>query len=396
VAIQSEKLGLIDINEMTVLIVDDIITMCRSVHRMMITIGYGKNFFYAHNGEEAFRILEKEPIDLILMDYNMPKMSGGEALSQIRHDRILRDMPVIMITAQAYQDYVAEAAESYVDALILKPLNVKILEQKVAHVVEQANNPPPLVAHLKRATAFEDEGDLDAAIDEAKKAMELDPDSTRAIRELGCFYFKKNAFKEAEQWLLKAAEMNYLDVIAFHYLGELYLNLEDIDKAQHYFGKAMQISPRHLDRGIKFGKALVQREMVPRAVKVFKDAIKLSGDSLELREEIADFCIENEAYEYGASLLESIIDEQPKRTDLLFKLGKALTAAGDAHSALPYLVDAENADQENPDIKIHLAKNYLSIDKPIWAENALKRLLKIEPGYEEAIELMRECVKAKA
>jgi len=395
VAIQSEKPDLIDLKNMTVMIVDDIITMCRSVHRMMRTIGYGKDFFYAHNGEEAFRILDKEPIELILMDYNMPKMSGGEALSQIRHDRILRDMPVIMITAQAYQDYVAEAAESYVDALILKPLNIKILEQKVAQVVKQANNPPPVVAHLKRAMAFEDEGDLDAAINEAKRAMELDPDSTRAIRELGCFYFKKKAFKEAEEWLLKAAEMNYLDVIAFHYLGELYLILGDIDKAQHYFGKAMQISPRHLDRGIKFGKALVQREMISRAIDVFNDAIKLSGDSIELREEIANFCIENETNKYAASLLVAIIDEQPQRTDLFFTLGKTLADAGDAHGALPYLVDAENADLENLDIKIHLAKSYLSIDKPIWAENALKRLLKIEPGYEEAMELMRECAKAK-
>lgn len=393
--IQSGKSDLIDINEMNVLIVDDIITMCRSVHRMMLTIGYGKNFFYAHNGEEAFRILNKEPIDLLLMDYNMPKMSGGEALSQLRQDRILRDMPVIMITAQAYQDYVAEAAESYVDALILKPLNVKILEQKVTQVVEQANNPPPVVAHLKRAMDFEDEGDLDMAIEETKKAMELDPDSTRAIRELGCFYFKKGAFEKAEQWLLKAAEMNYLDVIAFHYLGELYLNLEDIDKAQHYFGKAMQISPRHLGRGIKFGKALVQKDMIPRAVKVFNDAIKLSGESMELREEIADFCIENEAYKYAGSLLEAIVGEQPQRTDLFFKLGKTLEAAGDANSALPYLVDAEDADPENPDIKIHLAKNYLAIDKPIWAENALKRLLKIEPGHEEATKLMRECAKAR-
>ena len=120
---------------MTVLIVDDIITMCKSIHRMMKTIGYGDKFFYAHNGKEALRILSKDPIDLVLMDYNMPEMAGGETLSTIRRDRLLRDIPVIMITAQAYKDYVAEAAESYVDALILKPLTIKILETKVAYVV---------------------------------------------------------------------------------------------------------------------------------------------------------------------------------------------------------------------------------------------------------------------
>jgi len=52
---------MIDLKEMTVLIVDDIITMCKSIHRMMKTIGYGDQFFYAHNGREALRIQRKEP-----------------------------------------------------------------------------------------------------------------------------------------------------------------------------------------------------------------------------------------------------------------------------------------------------------------------------------------------
>lgn len=48
-----------------------------------------------------------------------------------------------MLTAEAYQDYVAEAAESGIDAYILKPLTIKILKEKISIVVEKANNPPP-------------------------------------------------------------------------------------------------------------------------------------------------------------------------------------------------------------------------------------------------------------
>ena len=113
---------MIDINEMTVLIVDDMVSMCKSIHSMMRVIGYGRNVLFAYNGKEALNILQKEPIDLVLLDYNMPVMSGGEVISHIREDRNLRDLPVIMVTAQAYQDYVAEAAESVIDAYILKPL----------------------------------------------------------------------------------------------------------------------------------------------------------------------------------------------------------------------------------------------------------------------------------
>jgi len=122
---------MIDIHEMTVLIVDDIITMCKSIHRMIRVIGYGRTFLYAHNGKEALDTLHKEPIDLVLLDYNMPGMSGAEVLDYIREDRNLRDIPVIMVTGQAYQDYVAEAAESVIDAYILKPLSIKLLEDKM-------------------------------------------------------------------------------------------------------------------------------------------------------------------------------------------------------------------------------------------------------------------------
>ncbi|MEE8430642.1 MAG: response regulator [Candidatus Desulfatibia sp.] len=384
---------MIDLNEMTVLIVDDIITMCKSIHRMMKTIGYGDQFFYAYNGREALRIMRKEPIELVLMDYNMPEMQGGEALGIIREDRILRDIPVIMITAQAYADYVAEAAESYVDALILKPLTIKLLENKVADAVAKANNPPPIVAHLKRARDFEDEGELDMAIQEALLAMELDPDSSRAIRELGHFHLKKDDLKEAEKWLLQAARMNEMDVIAFHNLGELYLKQDEIDKAHHYFEKAMEISPRHLDRGISFGKTLIQRKMIPRAIKVFTQAFKFSKAPLELQEEIADFCLESGAGEYAASLIEGLISRLPQRTDLFFKLGKAWESLGDVKKALPYLVEAEKNDAEDLEVKLHLARNYLTLGKPIWAERALKRLLKIDADHKEAQELLKTCLK---
>jgi len=209
---------------------------------------------------------------------------------------------------------------------------------------------------------------------------------------MGYYCFKNNDLKEAERWLLKAAEMNYMDVFAFHYLGELYLKLNDIEKAQQYFEKAMKISPRHLTRGIHFGKTLVQRKMITRAIQVFDEVLKLAGSTLELREEIADFCIEAGVSGYAAKLLESIIREEPDRTDLFFKLGKALESSGDIKKAVTYLVKGGGIDKENIEIKIHLAKDYLTLGKPIFAEKALKKILKINPNHKVAKELLRKCV----
>ncbi len=371
---------MIDIHEMTVLLADDMVNMTKSIHNMMKVIKYGRNFLFAHTGKEALDIVRRESVDLLFLDYNMPEMPGAEVLRVIRDDRNLRDLSVIMVTAEAYTDFVAEVGESEVDAYILKPVTIKLLQDKVSSVVEKANNPPPMVYHLKRARDFEEKGEIDAAIMEAEKAMEANPNVTRPIRELGYFYFKKNDLKEAEKWLLKAAKMNYLDVFAFHYLGEIYLKLNDIDKASHYFEKAMKISPRQIRRGVDFGKILVQRKMAKRAIHVFNKVLDLHGSSLELREDIADFCIEEGGVdEYAVKLLESIVKELPDRSDLFFKLGKTMERLGNINKAVTYLINASEIDKQNVDIKISLAKNYLTLGKPILAEKPLKDTLKIEP-----------------
>lgn len=382
---------MIDKHEMAVLVVDDIITMCKSIHNMIRVLGYGRNVFYANDGREALRVLEKESIDLILMDFNMPGMTGGETLSSIRENRSLKHIPVIMVTAEAYKEFVAEAAESEADAYILKPLTIKLLDDKISSVIDKTNNPPPMILHLKKAMGHEDDGDIDAAIEEAKLAMDADPKSSRPVRELGYYYLKRDDLVEAEKWLLKAADMNHMDVFAFHHLGALYLEENNMEMAQKYFEKAMDISPRHVSRGLHFGRILIQRNMVKRAITVFNKVFSLARNTVEMKEDTADFCIEHEVYEYAAVLLESLIRKQPDREDLLFQMGKSMEKLDEAKKALTYLVRAEKIDKEDICIKIHLARNYLTIEKPILAEKALKKILKIDPDHEEAKELYRQC-----
>ncbi|GAJ01886.1 unnamed protein product [marine sediment metagenome] len=189
---------------------------------------------------------------------------------------------------------------------------------------------------------YEDNGDIDAAIREAKLAVGANPDSSKPVRELGYYFFKKDDLEEAEKWLVKATEMNHLDVFAFHYLGTIYIKKNDIEKAEYCLDKAMEISPRHIDRGIDFAKILIQRKMFAKAAKVFDKIINFSGRDSELQEEIANFCIEKKVNEYAAKLqeeianfciekkvneyaaklLKSLVERYPERSDLLFNLGK--------------------------------------------------------------------------
>ena len=383
---------MIDLQEMNVLLVDDMPSMTKFIHKMMRNLGFGKEFFVANSGREAMAVLASEKVDIVLLDYNMPDMSGNEVLSRIREDRDLRDIPVVMVTAEAYSDFVAEIGESEVDAYILKPITVQVLEEKLKQAVDKINNPSPMDYHLKRARSFEDMGDYESAIMEVNLAMEANPNVTKPIRELGYIHYINNNLEEAKKWFKKAAGLNKLDVFSCHYLGQIYLQQDDIEKALHYLDRAMKISPRHLERGIDFAKTLVRLGKKKKAIDVFNRALELSGSTPDLKESITDYCIENGLIEYSVKLLEGLIYEQPKRADLLFKLGKQLEKINEISRAVTHLMRASQLDKENPDIRIHLAKNYLALKKPMLAERPLKEVIEIQPDNEVAKELLRQCI----
>ncbi|MBF0120731.1 MAG: response regulator [Desulfobacterales bacterium] len=380
---------MIDLIEMSVLIVDDMESMCKSIRSMLKILKYGKNFTYAFNGLEGWKVLQKQNFDLAIIDWNMPTMTGIELLSLVREDARLRDMPVIMVTAEANREIVAQAAESDIDAYLLKPLTVKSLGDKIVNVIEKANNPPPMLIHLRQARELDESGNLDASIEETKLAMKAEPLSSRPVRELGRRYFKKGNLENSEKCFLKAIKMNKLDVFSYHYLGDLYLRINELDKAEKCLDKAMAISPRHVERGSNFAKILVQKGKVDRAVVVFEKILQIAENPPSMQEEIAKFCFDNNIYDYSARLFELILKKSPMRYDLLFKLAVAKEQLGEHADALNQFLKLEKKDKENVELKMHIAKIFISLNKTINAEITLNGILKLDPANQEAKQLLK-------
>ena len=87
-----------------ILVVDDFPTMRRIIKTLLKQNGYS-NFSEAEDGELALKVLKKEgPFDLIVSDWNMPKMTGIELLKTVRADPELKDTPFLMVTAEADKD----------------------------------------------------------------------------------------------------------------------------------------------------------------------------------------------------------------------------------------------------------------------------------------------------
>ncbi len=119
----------IDYN-MKILIVDDFATMRRIVKNILTQLGF-KNFIEADDGSVAWEILQKEPVDFIVSDWNMPKMTGIELLKKVRASDKFKDIPFLMVTAEAQKDNIIEAVKAKVSNYIVKPFTPEVLSEKI-------------------------------------------------------------------------------------------------------------------------------------------------------------------------------------------------------------------------------------------------------------------------
>lgn len=90
----------------------------------------------AHSGPEALAFLEKEIPDLILMDIEMPKMSGKEVLRQIKSHKEWSKIPVMFMTALSELETEAECLELGADDFIAKPIKPLIMASRVSKLLE--------------------------------------------------------------------------------------------------------------------------------------------------------------------------------------------------------------------------------------------------------------------
>jgi DNA-binding response OmpR family regulator len=109
----------------------------------------------ADNGASAIAELYRLPIDLVLAELNMPRMSGAELARAIRGEVQWNDVPVMLITGKSEPKGAVRAYEAGADDVILKPFHFEVLIARIERRIERARN-------VKRLR--EDNATLDARI----------------------------------------------------------------------------------------------------------------------------------------------------------------------------------------------------------------------------------------
>jgi two-component system, chemotaxis family, chemotaxis protein CheY len=119
-----------------ILVVDDFSTMRRIVRNVLKQLGF-ENAEEAEDGSQAFAMLKGGGFGFVVADWNMPNMDGLELLKSVRKDPALKDLPFLMVTAEAEKDKVIAAIQAGVNSYIVKPFTAEVFKEKMDRIFEK-------------------------------------------------------------------------------------------------------------------------------------------------------------------------------------------------------------------------------------------------------------------
>jgi two-component system chemotaxis response regulator CheY len=115
---------------MRALVVDDSRTVRIIIGNVLRELGI--EVTEAADGVEALARIEQDPdLDLVLLDWNMPRMNGYDMLRAVRTRNDLGRPRVLMVTSESQADQVAKALSAGADEYLMKPFNKEVLIAKL-------------------------------------------------------------------------------------------------------------------------------------------------------------------------------------------------------------------------------------------------------------------------
>jgi len=118
----------------TVLVVDDSRIMRNIVKNTFTQLRIPCQFLEAGNGKEALQLLLNEQVHLVLLDWNMPELSGFDFIKKVRAMEAYKNLPIIMVTSESAKYNVIDALKAGATDYIVKPVNERIFAEKVSKI----------------------------------------------------------------------------------------------------------------------------------------------------------------------------------------------------------------------------------------------------------------------
>ncbi|MGA2501202.1 MAG: tetratricopeptide repeat protein [Tepidisphaeraceae bacterium] len=189
------------------------------------------------------------------------------------------------------------------------------------------DNPDLIMARFLLAGLYRDKGEFDAAAENYKKVVELDPYSYTNHYNLGLMYHLLAKLQEAAASYLEAIRLNPVDPKSNMNLGLVYTALGKPDQGLPYAQKAVEVEPRSADAQANLAVVLDSLSLFPEAERHYRTALELDSSRLETVINLAGNLVSQKRYKDAIAIYEQVLRTRDNSM-VRQRLGHALLAAG--------------------------------------------------------------------
>ena len=211
-------------------------------------------------------------------------------------------------------------------------------------------NPEEAKAYFNLALALERKGQLDEAIAQYQKAVSIDPENAAAYSNLAVALSRTGRLDEAIDWLTKCVANNPESARAHGNLGALLLERGRINEAIEHCQRSLDIDPEYADAHNSLGMILAAAEKLDEAISHLEKAVAINPNAFEYRFNLGRFLAAQERFGEAIPHFEQAVrlsgSREPLSLDMLaamyYELGRYAEAAQTARRALDLAMQQNN------------------------------------------------------
>src|SRR5215467_5968053 len=253
--------------------------------------------------------------------------------------------------------------------------------------------------HFSRGRLLDDQGQSGQAIDEFKKALELDPNNSLIYSEMAESYLRNNRAREAVDNASKAIQLDRDNIEAHKLLSTIYLQMisranaqqpptmETINNAVHEFEEIVRIDPTERQSFLMLGRLYQIKGDRDKATEIYKQFLGIEPSNEDGVTALAKLHMDAGNYKEAVQLLEQFITQRPDSDGALQTLGEAYSDLQEYSKSADAYKRAAEIDPDDLEIKKAEAQSLYMADKLDDAGKLYEDLAKAAP--DDGLSLLR-------
>jgi tetratricopeptide (TPR) repeat protein len=253
--------------------------------------------------------------------------------------------------------------------------------------------------HFSKARLLDDQGQASQAIDEYKKALELDPNNSSIYSEMAESYLRNSRLRDATETAQKAVQIDPNNIEAHKLLSTIYLqtisranaqqppSVETINSAIREFEEIVRIDPTERQSFLMLGELYKIKGERDKAAQIYKQFLGIEPGSEEGVTALAKLQMEAGNYKEAVDLLEQFVKQRPDSDSALQTLGEAYSAVQEFSKAADAYKQAAELEPDDLEIKKQEAQALFLADRFDEAGKLYQDLAKLAP--DDGLSLLR-------